>query len=474
MFSPPGPKGGTAVTEVIALLSVVSPAPHTVWQEVFDRDAEAVPYQSPLWTDALCRSDHRRDASRFYTFSDGTQMVLPVVEHRWVPAAVDLAGSMPWGWGMGGLVSTSTVRAEHVRAVIDDLTTHARYLRLSIRPNPRAGDVWKAAMPAGVRRVARLAHAIDLEGGFDTVWHTRFSASTRKYVTRAEEAGVVVECDDRGRLVPAYYDLFRRATQRWAAQQHEPLLLARLRGYRRDPEQKFATIAQTLRGACRMYVAFVDGQPAAACLILCYQNVNAARVVLDRERVGRSGAPDLMMKRAIEDACKAGCRYFHQGESGTSKGIADFKRRLGGTAYAHEEYYLERLPVTAVDHGLRTGVKKLIKFKDLGPASERSRRRQASGCPPRRAGPGQAARDSEKPAHGGHVREAHCSPRAGRCPLPPAAGCGNRSRLMAATHLYARTGARPSGQWWGRWDLNPHCNDPKSFASCHWATAPSC
>jgi hypothetical protein len=25
---------------------------------------------------------------------------------------------------------------------------------------------------------------------------------------------------------------------------------------------------------------------------------------------------------------------------------------------------------------------------------------------------------------------------------------------------------------WGRWDSNPHCNDPKSFASCRWATAP--
>ncbi len=410
------------MAEVVALRSVTSPAPRTVWQEVFDRDAEAVPYQSPSWTDALCRSDHRRDASRLYTFGDGTQMVLPLVEHRWVPGAVDLAGSMPWGWGMGGLVSTSPVMAEHIRAVIDDLTTRGRYLRLSIRPNPRAGDVWQAAMPAGVRRVARLAHAIDLEGGFDTVWRTRFSASTRKYVTRAEQAGVAVECDDRGRLVPAYYDLFRRATRRWAEQQHEPLLLARLRGHRRDPEQKFATIAQTLRDACRMYVAFVDGQPAAACLILSYHNVNAARVVLDRERVGRSGAPDLMMKRAIEDACRAGCRYFHQGESGTSKGIADFKRRLGGTAYAHEEYYLERLPVTAVDHALRTGIKKLINFKDLYP------------------------------------------------------GCAHLSRWVVAAHpgRARRAHARPAGRWWGRWDLNPHCNDPKSFASCHWATAPSC
>jgi hypothetical protein len=76
------------------------------------------------------------------------------------------------------------------------------------------------------------------------------------------------------------------------------------------------------------------------------------------------GVGGMVMKTAIEDACKAGCRYFHQGESGTSKGIADFKRRVGGEAYSYEEYCLERLPVTAVDHALRTGVKKLINFED--------------------------------------------------------------------------------------------------------------
>jgi hypothetical protein len=56
---------------------------------------------------------------------------------------------------------------------VDDLTTHARYLRLNIRPNPRAADVWRAAMPAGAHRVDRMAHAIDLDGGFDAVWHGR-------------------------------------------------------------------------------------------------------------------------------------------------------------------------------------------------------------------------------------------------------------------------------------------------------------
>jgi len=103
------------VTEVAALRDVVSPAPRGIWQAVFDRDAETVPYQSPQ----------------------------------------------------------SPVKAEHVDAVVDDLTTHARYVRFNIRPNPQAADVWTAAMPAGANRVARLAHAIDLDGGFDVVWHGR-------------------------------------------------------------------------------------------------------------------------------------------------------------------------------------------------------------------------------------------------------------------------------------------------------------
>jgi len=83
------------VTEIAVLRDVVSPAPRATWQTVFDRDAEAVPYQSPQWTDALCRSSHRRDRSRLYTFDDGVQMVLPLVGYRRVPAATTWPGRWP-------------------------------------------------------------------------------------------------------------------------------------------------------------------------------------------------------------------------------------------------------------------------------------------------------------------------------------------------------------------------------------------
>ncbi|MGE5070817.1 MAG: hypothetical protein ACM3KJ_09210, partial [Bacillota bacterium] len=46
-------------------------------------------------------------------------------------------------------------------------------------------------------------HVLDLDGGFDRVWGERFHASARKAVRRAERAGLTVERDTTGRLVPA-------------------------------------------------------------------------------------------------------------------------------------------------------------------------------------------------------------------------------------------------------------------------------
>jgi hypothetical protein len=51
------------------------------------------------------------------------------------------------------------------------VVTEVAALRNVVSPVPRA--IWQAAMPAGAHRVARMAHAIDLDGGFDAVWHGR-------------------------------------------------------------------------------------------------------------------------------------------------------------------------------------------------------------------------------------------------------------------------------------------------------------
>jgi hypothetical protein len=173
-----------------------------------------------------------------------------------------------------------------------------------------------------------------------------------------------VECDSSGKLVPIFYDLYLRSIERWAEQQHEPPLLARWRGQRRNPLHKFQSIAQAFGDSCRIWVAWLDGQPAAAIVVLLGASAYYWRGAMDKVLAAPVRANDLLHWLAIEEACRAGCRYYHMGESGASVSLGRFKSRFGAVAYPYNEYHLERLPITKLDKLLRTFVKRIIGFKD--------------------------------------------------------------------------------------------------------------
>ena len=348
---------------MIPSLNVSSPAPRDIWHSLMDADPEAMPYQSPAWLDSVCASGKYADASRLYEADDGRQFILPMVRRRRLPAWLKTAGSLPSGWGMGGLVASGRVDAENVRAVFDDLA-RLPFARIVVRPNPRLGQLWAAAAPVGVTAISRMAHVLDLEGGFEHVWSKRFNKNTRSAVRKSEESGVVVESDTTGILLPVFYDLLVHSFDRWSIKQHEPRFLTRLRGTMRDPIGKFEAIRDRMGDACRVWVAFVGGKPAAAIMVLQCGNANYTKAAMNRELVGLTQANVLLLKIAIEEACRGGCRYFHMGETGNSKSLAQFKRRFGATAYDYSEYYLEKLPLTRIDTELRRAIKWTIGFKD--------------------------------------------------------------------------------------------------------------
>ena len=93
-------------------------------------------------------------------------------------------------------------------------------------------------------------------------------------------------------------------------------------------------------------------------------NANYTRGAMDKEVAGPTRANYLLQQLAIEQACEAGCRHYHMGESGTSASMAQFKTRFGARPFPYAEYHLERLPLTAADHHLRTAVKRILRFRD--------------------------------------------------------------------------------------------------------------
>jgi hypothetical protein len=344
-------------------VKTTTPAPREAWNELVRTDPDVLVTQTPAWTDCLCSVTGARDVSRLYEFGDGRRLVLPLVRpSRRRPAALATEKSFPDAWGFGGLVGPEP-RVEEVRAVLGDLRASGA-ASVRVRPNPLQHETWSAARPDSVLTVNRRAHVLDLSGGFDAVWKSGFSSRARNHVRKAERAGVTVELDTDGRLLPAFHELFMRSVERWAQRSNELRALALWRARRRDPFEKLQRLLGDLGSASRLYMASVDGRPAAAILVLQGENAHYTRGAMDVELAGPKRANYLLHRVAIEDACAAGCRTYHMGETGTSSSLAQFKEALGARPHEYAEYVAEALPFTAIDRGLRTAAKRVMRFRD--------------------------------------------------------------------------------------------------------------
>lgn len=343
-------------------------APREQWRAVLADDPLALPEHTPEWVDAVCAGGPFTDATRLYELPDGRRFVLPLVRRTGLGGVAGQLWSLPRSWGLGGLVGPH-LDADVVRAVVDDLASRPA-VRVVVRPDPLR-DEWKAAAAhPKVHASPRRAHVLDLAGGLEGV-RARLTSLTRRNLRTAERLGVRVEVDRDGSLLPIYHRFYDMSVDRWAGKQNEPLALARWRAARRDPVGKFDVIAEHMGDAFRHYVAFQGDTPAASIIVLFGRTASYSRGAMDRDLAAPLRANDLLHWTAIQDACAAGCTYYHMHETGDSESLARFKERLGATSVDYSDYRIERLPVTKADKTLRTAVKKVIGFRDTDNAVAR-------------------------------------------------------------------------------------------------------
>lgn len=347
---------------------VTVPAPRPQWSTAFRGDPHAQAFHSPAWMDAVRAAGGFEDVSRMYETPDGRVLVLPVAGRSYLGGAAYYQGSFPPDWGIGGVISADPIHPEDLSEICADLRRQRTVLRTYIRPAARTGRLWEKADLPGVKWAPRLCHVLDLEGGFETVWERRFSKSARRYVRKAQNAGVVVERDDTGARLPEYFALMDESLKRWAERQHEPLVLTRLRARRRQTVQKMQTLARAMPGSFRLYLAVWEGRPIAGTIAYRATGSHATSGAMIKDLAGPIGANYLLDRTAIEDACTAGSTHFDFGESGTSPGLAMYKTRFGAEPAAYRTLAVERLKFTEADRFLRTVVKRTIGFRDSSDA----------------------------------------------------------------------------------------------------------
>jgi hypothetical protein len=345
---------------------VTSPAPRDDWRDVLTRDPNALFFHTPEWVDSVCAKGGYADASRLYETRDGRKYVLPLVRKTYV-GGLTRRGSLPAGWGSGGVLSDGPLRAEEVMAIVEDLRQDRHVLRTFIQPGPRTRSAWDLGGVPGVKPIHRLAHVLDLTAGFDTVWSKQFTGSARTAVRKAEKSGVVVEHDATGALIPLYSELRRKSVERWARQQHEPQPLARWRADRREPVGRLQMMADAAPNSFHLYLAHHDGRPVAGILVLHGNGANYLVGAMDKDLAGPVRANYLLHRVAIENACAEGCKFYDFGETGSASQLAQFKTRFGAEPTPYCDYIIERFPLTEADRILRTAVKRAIGFRGPPP-----------------------------------------------------------------------------------------------------------
>lgn len=352
----PGAGAGTG------LASVVSPAPRPRWRELLAASDRALPEHAPEWTDALCATGRYRDSSRHYLFHDGTDVVLPLVARRGPTGIGGWAASYPPAWGIGGPVGP-TLTVGHARSVLRDLRGLG-FQRVALRPDPLEGEVWaRAARAEDVLALPRRAHVLDLTGGLEEVW-AGLSKTARRNVRQARSRGTRVEVAHGGQLLDQYHRLYLSSVDRWAQATREPRVLARARARQRDPLGKLRLLGQHMGEGFSVCLVHLDDTPVAGAIVLRGRTAHSTRSAMDKDAIGSSHAGVLASWAEIELACQAGCPVLHLGETGTNPSLARSKEKWGARPHEYVELRLERLPWTRADAALRTGVKRVIGFRD--------------------------------------------------------------------------------------------------------------
>ncbi|MBF9066532.1 GNAT family N-acetyltransferase [Streptacidiphilus fuscans] len=332
--------------------AVVSPAPRSEWNRLLAGDPASSVFQTPAWFDAVIRLTGGRDASRLYTTGDGRRLLLPLVRRSLIPGIV-FDAAYPHRMGPGGLLATGGLRPEDVDLVLSDVLL-ARTPGVRIAAMHDVTDRWEQGLALGaaprVDVVRAHVHVLDLDGGFARVRDDRFHASTRKNVRKAERSGLTVERDVTGRLVPAFYDVYLRWSAERARKSGLPWPLAAALARRREPLPMFETLATSLDGACRLWLARYDGEPVAGLMTFVHgeHGVSFRSYAVKEFASLRAGL--LLQRAAIEDACDQGCRFYSMGMSGGVRGIEVTKEAMGATPRTVLECRRERLPFTRLEH----------------------------------------------------------------------------------------------------------------------------
>jgi hypothetical protein len=204
----------------------------------------------------------------------------------------------------------------------------AEFLRLARAPAClEAGAVLfrgesPARAPHGSSVMMEECRLVSLEKGFDEVWNTQWSSKRRQLARRGLDAGVVVRSLETEEEVKRFHAIYAGESRAWG-------------GVHPYPERLFLELFRRRSGGVLFWGAFLNNDLLGGHIDFYHGEMAQAWQggMTERAREFETGA--ILIKSAMEEACRRGCRVFNLGSSGGNRGILFFKESLGGREHRY-------------------------------------------------------------------------------------------------------------------------------------------
>lgn len=176
--------------------------------------------------------------------------------------------------------------------------------------------------PGSSRRRTEECRLINIEGGFEDFWRNSLSRKRRQLCNKAERRGVVTKLLRSGEELAKLYEIYFEESRSW-------------RGIHPYPIKFFRELFGRSEEGVFFWGAFLEGELLGAHIDLFHGEMAQAWQAAVSKDASNYAASSLLIKKAVEEACRRGMRIFNLGSSGGNKGIMFFKESLGGEEYIY-------------------------------------------------------------------------------------------------------------------------------------------
>lgn len=282
-----------------ATIHTLNPLRDKRWDELVARHPKASAFHQRGWLAALART-YGYEPVVFTTSAPTTEL-----KNGLVYCHVDswLTGhrlvSLPFSDHCEPICDSSEERNALIccsQAAFDDQGW--RYLEV----RPTSEDCAQACAEIGFRPAASyLLHVMDLRPDLDDVFRSLDKDCVQRRIRRAERSGLVEKCGTSDELLKAFYGL---------------LVITRGRHHLPPPPYTwFQNLVHCLGRALEIRVAYKDGNPIAAILILAFRETGYYKYGCSDTRFNQFGATPWLLWRAIAAAKSNGALQFDLGRT---------------------------------------------------------------------------------------------------------------------------------------------------------------